>query len=932
MAQSQTYANLRTQEEDRIATAAARGFSLDFSDQQAEVDAKAAAIDAATSNANPADDLPRTQIPAEESVTGSPLPVDPLETADNNPSTGEYKPSPLAETTTDKDFISPVEKNPFGIRTGMMPPANLAPHPALTPRHSTPVSTPYNPNAKPILALRMPDGQHLIISGRTRHQIALADPSVKAVKTTLINYDPAIHTDDWVLMTNAGEHIISRTATTQDFRTYFTLNPITHAQAIEQGLVPIDPATSQPTASYIKGRQEAEHTLAAKAEADAAAAAEAKAKAEKSLPGQTKWSTPAKKAKPLSDSQTKQTLISVAGKTASTDGLRPVLSLVTIQRKKGTEYTVSTDARRLTVLSRSTTTHDTESDTEEFYDTKGVQYKRGDQPYPNWRQTIPLVSKHQASTTIDLSYYSFLTKGSVKGGYTKRIDSPFFRDGQHIFFNIGNHRAAINPVFMRDIYKQMQQLGKKLGFPPTLKAYYFDEKAPVLFTAEHNGITFQSIVMPQRVHALDENGNKISESGNYVYKTPELTPGDIILGQQPSIYGEQDTGSFSLKAKQEMQNVHDCVDELAAGADHGILHDTAWGKDIIVPRGRYGKKGFGVEHMHEKRLLHGFTEDEAAFIIVSALKAAESTENPTKRGNKWLFDKFGIRAVVTEQKEQGNLMITGFVLGTEGKEEAVDSAAAQLAQHFYALDELSRIQQVGAALQKALSRFEKIVNNNPQTWEQVVTAIVTELQKKQNAKANGENYSGSPLDAFSQQETSVSSHQTATFSLRHRPSLSHTTIMNARERLLHQVSRFITHETNRTARIIGTNTEARRAGIHFAQAKAINNAIQTFILDKELLPPQSPEYQHLKNLRHIVDTYVNIAQKGKLPARRKTMQYKLTINNLQNTTSTHPKSTKKKILFFYKKKLAQRSILMYTAPAPPPRRYKQRHGAVAQFG
>lgn len=234
--------------------------------------------------------------------------------------------------------------------------------------------------------------------------------------------------------------------------------------------------------------------------------------------------------------------------------MRPVLSLVTIQRKKGTEYTVATDGRRLTVLSQATDNPDTETDTEEFYNSKGVQYKRGDQPYPNWRQAIPVVSKHLASTTIDLSYYSFLAKGSVKGGYTKRIDSPFFKDGQHIFFNIGSHRAAINPVFMRDIYKQMQQLGKKLGFPPTLKAYYFEEEAPLLFTAEHNGITYQSVVMPQRDHALDEYGHKISEGGNYVYKTPDITPGDIILGEQPTIYGEettQDTGSFSIVVSRE---------------------------------------------------------------------------------------------------------------------------------------------------------------------------------------------------------------------------------------------------------------------------------------------------------------------------------------------------------------------------------------------
>ena len=429
---------------------------------------------------------------------------------------------------------------------------------------------------------------------------------------------------------------------------------------------------------------------------------------------------PSPKAKPLSESETKQTLISVAGKTVSSDGTRYILKGVITQRKDGTEYTVATDGRRLTVISRPTYKPDTERGKEEVHSAKGEPMEIVGM-YPEWRQVMP--SSFVAETTIDLSYYSFLSKGSVKSfdqdpqspskkDKEKRIATPLFQDGQNIVFNVGGHRTHINPIYMRDLYKQMQELGKKLGFPPTLKVHYFDKNAPLLFTAEHNGITFQSIIMPLQTPVRNEQGyHQQDKHGRYLYEPPAIKPGDIILGEQPSIYGEQETGSFALRAKQEMQSVHNCVEELASGAELGILHDTAWGKDIIVPRGRYGKKGFGVEHMHEKRLLHGFTEDEAAFIIVCALKAAESTENPTKRGNKWLFDKFGIRAVVAEQKGQGNLMITGFVLGTEGKEEAVDSAAAQLAQHFYALDELSRIQQVGAALQKALSRFEKIVNN-----------------------------------------------------------------------------------------------------------------------------------------------------------------------------------------------------------------------------
>lgn len=259
ISQSSLYSDLRVAEEDRIAVEAAQDFNPISATEQEQKDLDTAAEKAdQAARTNTEAGLPRTEIPAEESVTGEPLPVDPLETADNNPATGEYSPSPLDETGTDPAFNGITSKSPFGITTGMMPPANLTPHPALANTQQVAAadfSPQYNPNAKPILALRMPDGSNLIVAGRTRQQIALADPNCQAVKVTLIDYDPAIHTDDWVRMTNAGEHIVNRTATTEHFRTYFTINPITHAKAIERGLVPIDPATGQPTAAYTKGRQ-----------------------------------------------------------------------------------------------------------------------------------------------------------------------------------------------------------------------------------------------------------------------------------------------------------------------------------------------------------------------------------------------------------------------------------------------------------------------------------------------------------------------------------------------------------------------------------------------------------------------------------------------------------------------------------------------------
>ena len=662
--QSKLYSDLRAEESDRIATEAANGFPLAALDKesQARLDKDAAAADkAALTNTEP--DIPRTEIPAEESVTGEPIAVDPLETADNDPTTGEYNPSPLEETGTDPSFNSPVTKSPFGITTGMMPPANLKPHPALPTSPNRPSSidhrtSTYNPNAKPILALRMPDGNIYIVNGRTAHAIALADPDVTAVKVSVLEYDPEIHTDDWVLMTNAAHHLGNRTATTEHVTTYFTHNPITHAQAIEQGLVPIDPRTGKPTAAYIKGRQEAERILADKAEASAAAAAaEAKAKAEKQLPGKTKWATPSKKSKPLSDSETKQTLISVAAHGLSKyKDYRFQFTHTLTQRKKGTEYTVATDGRRITIISQPTYKPDTDDATQEWHSNKGEKSKENQQA-PKWTQVIP--ARFRGETTINLSYYSFLGKGLKGPAKNKHIDSPLLNNNQYIVVNSTNGFLSLNPIYVRDAYKQIVDLGKKLGFSPIVKLQYNDKASPVMFTAEHNGIKWQHLLMP-------------------VHRTEEVTPGDIILGEQPTIYGEEQTAPS--------------IDPL--------------------------------------------TQDSGSF----------SLRVPT-----------------------------------------------------------------------------------------------------------------------SQQETLVSS-----LSLRRRPDRNLASILSNREKTLLQVSTYIKRHANRTARVIGADSDKLRAGVHFAQANAIIAALDKYIFPQDLISRGSAEYRKLKDLRSLLEEFVRIAQTGKLPARRQT--------------------------------------------------------------
>lgn len=453
----------------------------------------------------------------------------------------------------------------------------------------------------------MPDGSNLIVAGRTRQQIALADPNCQAVKVTLIDYDPAIHTDAWVQMTNAGEHIINRTATTEHFRTYFTHNPITHAKAIEQGLVPIDPTTGKPTAAYTKGRQLAAQDLEATAKAEAQAAAKAaekeKAKAEKQLPGKTKWTTPSAKAKPLSEQDTKQTLISVAALGLSKykkDRFQFTHTLT--QRKDGKEYTVATDGRRITVISQPTYKEDTDDTTQEWHSSKGEKSKENQQA-PRWTQVIP--TRFSGETSVDFSYYSFLAKGLKGPAKNKHIDSPLLNNKQLIAIPITNDYLTLNPIYVRDAYKQIVDLGKKLGFSPIVKLQYIDVASPVMFTAEHNGIKWQHVIMPV---ARDE-----LEMG-------KAEPGDIILGEQPSIYGsEQDapSGSLSIIGK-KARTWRKYASRAFKGRDDGMWRAEL---DSSQFKYRFGKeRGVNIGADEYKRILNKNLVDAIEAVYKAGIK------------------------------------------------------------------------------------------------------------------------------------------------------------------------------------------------------------------------------------------------------------------------------------------------------------------------
>ena len=115
------------------------------------------------------------------------------------------------------------------------------------------------------------------------------------------------------------------------------------------------------------------------------------------------------------------------------------------------------------------------------------------------------------------------------------------------------------------------------------------------------------------------------------------------------------------------------------------------------------------------------------------------------------------------------------------------------------------------------------------------------MKKKQTAFKRGESYNGSPLDAFSQPETSVSS-----LSLRRSPDRNASALLNERETTLARVSNYIKREADRTANIMGNDTELQRAGVHFSEANAILNALDTYIFSQELIRKITAEYRRLR--------------------------------------------------------------------------------------
>lgn len=110
---------------------------------------------------------------------------------------------------------------------------------------------------------------------------------------------------------------------------------------------------------------------------------------------------------------------------------------------------------------------------------------------------------------------------------------------------------------------------------------------------------------------------------------------------------------------------------------------------------------------------------------------------------------------------------------------------------------------------------------------------------------------------------------TASFSLRRRPERNAAALLNERETTLLRVSNYIKREAQRTARVLGADTEKLRAGAHYAQATAIITALDKYIFSRDLITRNSAEYRRLRALRNYAEQY-SLLHKESVPQYRRT--------------------------------------------------------------
>lgn len=345
---------------------------------------------------------------------------------------------------------------------------------------------------------------------------------------------------------------------------------LTEAQAIEQGIRPLT-QRGEPTAAYTQGKLLAERCtdaqylllksgkLPQKAKRDILAKPAASNVDAQGRPVGDKWPTVSKaKQGKLSTEQTRAAIYKALKLTTSKDSIRPPLRLIKHQIKRGRESFVSTTGTQLSIISRPTK----EANLENLYSPITGHYTTQQQAgvhFPLWEQTVPVQMDKATTFDIDLADFRFLEKYPTQGKTFKEVVINGTRntyatievDGQTLYFNLANIRNAV---------KQLATLARELGFPSQVKLHSWGPESPIRITAEHNGWTWDYLTLPLELRTSSDNIVTIllnpqpSEPTNFSIKpiTAEQAESanlftDGVLEAENAIVTKPDV-NFSIKA------------------------------------------------------------------------------------------------------------------------------------------------------------------------------------------------------------------------------------------------------------------------------------------------------------------------------------------------------------------------------------------------
>lgn len=289
---------------------------------------------------------------------------------------------------------------------------------------------------------------------------------------------------------------------------------LTEAQAIEQGIRPLT-QRGEPTAAYTQGKLLAERCTDVQYQLLKSGKLPQKAKRDiLGAPTQTRknpaWPKIAKKG--IAPAEQRLTIIKALQNAVDYAAENPNYNLNFTRHiiTKGREYYIATDGRRLAVIER--TAPKGSKDIEESLDKNGNVVK--DAKFPeSWRHVlIALTDKAQ---TLDLAPFRYLET------YPKTaINHVIWQDSK-------GKLSKYNPNYIGKGIKFFSTLSKAIGSPSTIQVDN-QNMGPILMQSDHDGWTAKYLLMPMRLVDGD------------IYKE-----GDILLNPQ-----DDSPANFSIKAEQ----------------------------------------------------------------------------------------------------------------------------------------------------------------------------------------------------------------------------------------------------------------------------------------------------------------------------------------------------------------------------------------------